>query len=199
MENNFNPIEGVDSDIPIWVQGTDKSHTINKEKMYKNLLDFKESCDKYELEFVIIFGALLGLIREGDLIDGDDDIDVACFTEVSKWRDYYKFGYVINDMVKKGYYVPSRNFCPWHDVSFIRDGQKIEIWMFSKIDNERIYDNIVRYPTKYFYTLEEIEFLGKKFKIPSNPKSFLEYTYGCKFMIPNPNGSYTLARHRNKK
>ena len=194
MNDNFNPIGNYE--IPVWEWGTRKSGMMNKEVMYKNFLDFKESCDKYDLQFVIIFGALLGLIREGDLIDHDHDIDVACFTEAPHWKDYYKFGYVIEDMERKGFYVTDKKFCPWHDIGFTREGEKIEIWMFSKIDQERIYNQIVRYPTEYFDTLEEIEFLGKKFKIPSNPKLFLEYTYGDKWMIPNPKGAYTLARHK---
>ena len=191
-----------DPNIPLWQWGERKSlktGKMNKPVMYQNLLDFKASCDKYNLQFVIIFGALLGLIRGGDLIDTDSDIDVMCFTEAPHWRDYYKFGYVIEDMEKKGFYVTDRKFCPWHDIGFTRGGEKIEIWMFQKIDDERLYDNIVRFPAHYFEPLNEIDFLGTKFKIPNNAESFLEYTYGESWKTPNPNGSYILESHKREK
>ena len=134
-------------------------------------------------------------IESGDLIEHDSDIDVMCFTEAPEWKDYYKFGYVIEDMEKKGFYVTDRKFCPWHDIGFVRGGEKIEIWMFTEIDDEKIYDQVVRFPKHFFKPLEEIGFLGTKFKIPNNSKKFLEYTYGEDFMTPKPKGSYVLGRY----
>lgn len=195
--NNINPMGNWE--IPIWEWGVRKDGIINKEVMYQNLLDFKRVMDNHNLLFILIFGTLLGLIREGDLISYDTDVDVACLVEdFPSWKDYYKFGYVIQDLEKEGFYVPDRRFAPWHWICFIRGGEKIEIWMLQKIDSERIYDQIVRYPAHYFENLKEIEFLKTKWKIPNNSESFLEYTYGKKWKIPNPKGSYLhgLGRRR---
>lgn len=196
MEDKFYPVGNLD--VPIWQWGERKPYIdgkktlMNKIAMYKNLLDFKDSCNKYKLDFVIIFGGLLGLIRDGDLIAHDTDLDVMCFTEAPHWKDNYKFGYVIEDMEKKGFLVTDRKFVPWHDIGFVRDGEKIEIWMFTEIDNEKIYDQVVRFPKHFFYPLEEIDFLGTKFKIPNHPKDFLKYTYGSTWETPNPKGCYVL-------
>jgi lipopolysaccharide cholinephosphotransferase len=204
MSDQFYPMN--DPEIPIWQWGVRKPFVVgsntrsfmNKSVMYKNLLDFKESCDKYKLEFVIIFGSLLGLIREGDLIDTDTDIDVMCiFKDYNHWKEHYKFGYVIEDMKKKGFYVPDRNFSPMTDIGFTRGGEKIEIWIFNDIDDEKIYNNIVRFPAHYFNPLDEIDFLGTKFKIPNNPKSFLEHTYGPTWTEKRPNGAYILAQYKH--
>jgi len=203
VEDKFYPIG--DLNTPIWQWGERKPEfngqrtLMNKKVMYKNLLDFKESCDKYNLTFVIIFGALLGIIRDGDLIEKDTDIDVMCFTEAPDWKDYYKFGYVIEDMEKKGFLVTDRKFCPWHDIGFVRGGEKIEIWMFTEIDDEKIYDQVVRFPKHFFYPLEEREFLGTKFKVPNCPETFLAYTYGDTWNIPNPKGAYILSRYHQYK
>ncbi len=37
---------------------------------------------------------------------------------------------------------------------------------------------MLRYPLKYFYPLDTINFLGNKYKIPNNVENFLSWTYG---------------------
>ena len=198
MNKEFFPMN--DWSIPTWEWGQRKSlkeGKMDKQTMYRNLIDFKESCDKYNLQFVIIFGALLGLIKQGDLIDHDSDIDVMCFTEVSHWKDYYKFGYVIENMKKKGFYVTDRKWCPFHDIGFTRGGEKIEIWMFQKIDNERVYNSIARFPLHFFEPLKQYKFLGTEFNIPNHPEELLDYTYGKEWRTKN-HGAYILEKYKHK-
>lgn len=177
-----------------WEIGTRKIGDMNLEVMNKNLLDFKETMDKYNIKFVLIFGGLLGLIRENHLIPWDDDVEFACFAE-----DHQKIGTVIEELKEKGFYIPDRNICPLHDHFFIRGGEKIELWWFQKIGKEWVYDNIVRYPQIYFDTLEEKEYLGINWKVPSNPELFLEITYGKDWKIPNKEGEYILGKNPIKK
>ena len=59
----------------------------NKEKSYKENLDYVSIEENFEnlvfftklishLEYFVFFGSLLGLVRENNLIEGDDDIDL---------------------------------------------------------------------------------------------------------------------------
>ena len=105
-----------------WEVGLDKSTPMNKEVMWNNMKAFKGAMDKHGIPFIIMFGGLLGLVRGGELIDGDDDVDVACFSE-----DHRKISLVIDDLKTQGFYIPEKNECPMHDHFFIRDGEKIEI------------------------------------------------------------------------
>ena len=168
-----------------WEVGLDKSTPMNKEVMWNNMKAFKESMDKHGIPFIIMFGGLLGLVRGGELIDGDDDVDVACLSE-----DHRKISLVIDDLKTQGFYIPDKNECPMHDHFFIRDGEKIEIWWFDKIGSERIYCNIVRYPAHYFETSATFNHKGINWPIPSNAKKFLELTYGPSWETPQKNGSY---------
>ena len=172
-----------------WEIGVRKDGLMNKEAMTKNLLDFKSVLDKYNVPFVLIFGGLLGIIREKNFISWDSDIDVACFNEVGR-HDHWHLKKIKEELINKGFNVVGSDVCYLHIDFFIRDGEKIEIWWFDKIDDEWIYGNTVRYPAYYFDTLSEVDFLGTKFKVPSNPEEFLERTYGKTWRIPNPKGQY---------
>ncbi len=174
-----------------WELNTRKTGKMNYEAMHKNLLAVDDCMSKYEIPHVLIFGGLLGLIRGGELIEYDDDVEFACFFE-----DHRKMKPVIEELTAKGFYIPDRNECPLHDHFFIRDMEKIELWWFQKIDQEYIYDNVVRYPKKFFDTLEEIDYLGRKWKVPSTPKEFLTVTYGADWTIPNPRGRYILGKNK---
>lgn len=184
-------IQPFDNNIVPWEQGVRLvgSEDMNKPVMYQNLIDFKSVLDSYNVSFVFIFGALLGLMREGDLISYDSDVDVACFNEFVR-KDHWKMKQIKEDLRNKGFRVIDSDVCYLHNDFFIRNGEKIEIWWFDKIDNEWIFGDTVRYPASYFDKLEEINFIGTKFKIPSNPKEFVRLTYGDKWMTPNPKAKW---------
>lgn len=184
-------IQPFDKSIVPWERGVRKNGTMNMEIMKKNLVDFKEVLDKYKVPFVIIFGGLLGLIREGRFISYDTDLDVACFNEFIR-KDHWKLKLIKEDLKKKGFYIVGNDECYLHIDFFIRDGEKIEIWWFDKIDNEWIFGDTVRYPAHYFNNLQEIKLFDITFKIPSEPEKFLEITYGKDWKIPN-----SKAKHLN--
>ena len=182
-------IQSFDENIVPWERGVRKGGAMDMKVMNENLLDFKEVLDKYNVTFVMIFGALLGLMRHGNFISCDTDVDVACFNEFVR-KDHWKLKQIKEDLTKKGFYVVSNDVCYLHIDFFIRNGEKIEIWWFDKIDDEWIFGDTVRYPAHYFDKLDEIEFLGTKFKVPSNTEDFIERTYGKNWRTPNPKASY---------
>ena len=158
---------------------------MNKEVMYKNLIDFKEVMEKHQIPFVLIFGALLGLVRDKDLLEWDNDVDVACFRE-----DKWKTNGLIEDMVKKGFELQPNT--PEHDTNFIRDGEKIEIWWFDKVNDKWVYDFNIQYEDYYFDSLDDLEFLSDLWLIPYDVEDFLKKTYGDDWRIPNRHKGYIL-------
>jgi len=187
MNNNY--IQPFDESILPWERGVRKGGIMNREVMVKNVLDFKEVLDKYSIPFVFIFGGLLGLIRQGDFIPYDTDLDVACFNEFTR-KDHWKMSKVKKELKEKGFYIADNNECYLHNDFFIRNGEKIEIWWFDKIDDEWIFGNTVRYPAYFFDKTVDIDFLGTKVKVPFNAEEFLERTYGKNWKTPNPKANY---------
>lgn len=160
---------------------------MNIDIMHHNLLDFKEVMDKHNVKFVLIFGALLGVVRGGDLIEWDNDVDVACFRP-----DKPKIDAVNEDMRKLGFQIIQYPEVPDHDNNFKRNGEKIEIWWFDDMGDEWYYDAHIRYKKNYFDNTEKINFLGKEWDVPSNKESFLDLTYGSDWRIPDRNKTYIL-------
>ena len=158
---------------------------MDRKVMYENLQEFKWVMDLYEVPFIIIFGALLGLVRDKDLIEYDNDVDVCCFREHK-----FKIMNVISEMQKRGFELQDNT--PEHDTNFIRKGEKIEIWWFDNDGEKWIYDNNIQYDRKYFDNAREISFLDKHWLIPSDTEKFLDITYGTDWRIPNKNKGYIL-------
>jgi phosphorylcholine metabolism protein LicD len=176
-----------DMTVPPWERGVRKGGEMDQRVMTDNMLKFKEVMDKHNIKFVLIFGSLLGAVRDGGLMSYDTDADVMCFAP-----DHRNMGSAVSELRYEGFVVPDRNDCPLNDHFMIRNGEKIDIWWFTKLRNEWVYDSAIKYPATYFDNLEEIDFLGAKFKVPQNPRKFLEHTYGPTWITPNPKGSYVL-------
>jgi len=177
-----------------WERGVRvKGKNMNIGVMTSNMLAFKEAMDNADIPFILIFGTLLGAIREKGFITYDSDADVACYAE-----DHQKIHGVIKELQSKGFYVPEKNECPLHDHFFINSGERIDIWWFSEIDKDWIYDKHIRYAKKFFDSPEEIDFLNTKFLVPHQPLDFLDITYGKDWTTPihikDPKSDYILDR-----
>ena len=160
---------------------------MNPELKHYNLIDFKEVMDKHGVKFVIIFGGLLGLVRGGELIEWDYDLDVMCYRP-----DKVKIGGVIEDLKKLDFTPILPPEVPEHDTNFVRNGYKIEIWWFDEVGDEWKYDDKIRYKKEFFDETEKIKFLDMDWDIPKNPKEFLTITYGESWVTPNKEGRYIL-------
>lgn len=175
------------SDLP-WEKGWRKGKIgETKEVVLKNLLEFKEVMDKYGVKFMLIMGTLLGAMREKDFIFWDDDIDLIVFHE---FKDSIEMASVRTEMRERGYWVPIEGM-PLYDDVFIKDGEKIEIWYYERIGGYRVYDcdrcNTIYFEAELVERQKEIDFLGHKFLVSSEPEKMLERIYGPNWMTPIEN------------
>lgn len=183
-------------------------HICNKKKKalhksgIKTVFDIQNILSNYKIPFFFDMGTLLGIIREGELLSHDMDIDVAIYIpleEIDKFRKYM----CDNDCKLAYSYVADRvgNV----EDSFLKNGIKFDVNYYRKDgeqdicyllyrDAERQYadDNILDVVKLRCPSIKSIllyDFKGKKVNVPENPEQYLETRYG-KWRVPDKNYVY---------
>jgi len=140
-----------------------------------NLLDLKEVFDFHGINFILVYGTLLGAVRDKYFIEYDTDTDIAIYIE-----DYNKLIIASADLLKKGFSL-IRSKYPDDLVTFMRDDEYIDIAIFRKVkinsDYFYVYQNNYVQNINFFQT-KEISFLNHTFKIPQAYTSLLTDWYG---------------------
>ncbi len=166
---------------------------MNKENAKEILLEVKSILDKNDIEFFLIWGVLLGVIRGNDFIDFDFDIDLGIKHSilVSKIKDLEK------QFIDAGFIV---KLCstPYQYDRFLKVFKKditVDIVDFNLRGDEYFHAfkfnrGCFVFPRKYFDTLDELEFLGETFKVPHNPKEYLEYVYTVSWNVEDKNWNW---------
>ena len=152
-----------------------KKFFINADISKKNLLDLKKILDIYKINFILMFGTLLGAVRDNNFIEYDSDTDIAIHID-----DFNKLINASHDLIKIGFKL-IRTKEPDDLVTFMRDDEYIDIGIFRReeINNKSyfVYQNHYEYDDNFFQTIDLI-FLDHSFKIPRSYKSLLTNWYG---------------------
>jgi len=169
-----------DLSLPSWERGVRQGGLMNKIIAHDNLMQFVNVFNSLSIKYVLIFGTLLGAIRQGDFIDHDSDTDVLCFRE-----DYPKVGIAIQKLQELGFTVPLENL-PMLDHYFIRNGEKIDInWILDNGHGEMMYADWIKWRKFHFeLPLDHMNFRGIEVSIPRYSPQLLEQTYGSDWLIP---------------
>lgn len=173
MEFDYEPIELT----------YESSKPLDKVIATENLLDFKKILEKYECKFALMYGTLLGAVREKGFIDHDIDIDLISFDENNLLN-------CINELRKAGF-----SFVRYEEItktySFMRNDCYIDVYIVSEIHGilKLKYYNLCGklYPKKLLKNLTKIEFIGSEFNVPSCIESNLVYLYGENWEVPISN------------
>ena len=152
---------------------------IDKQIANENLQLLKEICDRNHFQFILMFGTLLGAVREHDFIDHDEDIDL-----VMDFSDLSGFLGILFELRENGFEMARferRGF-----LSIIRKGEYIDIYFFQPYPN----DTELRYccqdicEKKYVEELAPLEFLGNTYMAPKDYEGYLEHQYGKNWRTP---------------
>ena len=152
-----------------------------------NLLEVKKILDARNVQFGLMYGTLLGAIRENNFITHDEDIDLFVLEENKS--DLFNS---LHDLIFQGFLV-----CRCDEVllSIIKDDVYIDFYFFKKkFFYFRECASGLIYKRKYLELTNDYMFLGAKFKVPSNAKSFLKVLYGKNWLIPiknDPSSGYS--------
>jgi len=158
-----------------------RNEAINKEIARKNLLDMKKILEEHHVNFFLLYGTVLGALREKDFISHDTDTDIGIFE-----KEKANLIESIPSLLDAGFTLIRTKF-PDDLVTFMREDEYIDIGIFTKekhaLKEYYTYQgNLI--DLHFLDTLEEIEFLGEKFYVPSSTELFLEKNYGKDWRIP---------------
>ena len=158
-----------------------------------DLLKVKKALDEAGVRFFLIFGTLLGAIRDKDLILWDKDIDLGIFYEDS-WKlekaekVLEKHGILMEGKRRRKPDTPCEKF-----VLFGKTVWGIEFMTMYLIGDTYWHIDssdwrgarLIPVEKEHYDNLEEIDFLSTKFLIPSKPKVLLKKWYGSNWHIPS--------------
>ena len=181
-----------------------KKKTLNK-KWQADVLDFQAGVSAelkraFNIETFIVYGTLLGSVREGGVIDHDTDIDLAY---ISKHEEGRRAAEEITEIAK--HFAQTEEFdsrltkvgLHVHD----RANPNVRIDIFHLYFDER---GLLKFPhgiaghTEYkssqWVGLEKTKFLDYTFNIPINPEPILEHIYGSNWRTPIVGFNWDHAR-----
>jgi hypothetical protein len=149
----------------------DVEKKINKKVSRENLLILRNVLIKTQIRWSLLFGTLLGAVREGDFIEWDIDTDIFVFDE-----DKQDFLEAILQLQDHGFKVIRFNDKK-NILSIERKNDYIDFYFFKKSLLGR---NCEKYfiPKKFFVNFEEIKFFNKNFPAFNPVKEYLMFQYG---------------------
>ena len=172
-----------------------------------NLIEITKALN--EVEHFIFFGTLLGIVRDGDIIPNDDDIDI--YVDI-KYRNK-----LIKELINAGFFVdedtypnlseyflqlqiPREDLITYVDFYFFdssEDKYISEKWNFSGMIDSSY--NEIHIPKELIFPLKKFFYQDIQLSIPSKPNEVCAFLYGNEWRIPlNKNKHYTTTVINNK-
>jgi len=159
------------------IKSADSIHRKTRDIQLENLELFDSCMKQCEISYWASEGTALGLIREGNLILGDSDVDVGMYYENKE--KYYKECLPL--LLQSGFRIYRQT-----PHAVIRNNQHIDI-DFIGLDKPAMTYNWPEVPNKWFHLIEpfsRITLNDRVYNVPSI--NYIEYLYGKNWRIPIP-------------
>lgn len=175
-------IKGVPFTYEEEVMTYDNNGPLNPDDGRKMLDATQTLLSRVGVQVYLVYGTLLGAIREKAIIKGDEDIDVFTNQELQL---YDSLPYLYENGLKLFRFIPGAIYSFfWEDTRsyidiYILRPLKKSIWSiycFSLADMVT--------PKKFFQEYQDIEFLGLNCRCPKDPEKIVEYWYGKSWRVP---------------
>lgn len=174
------------------------------------LSDVYQILSRFGLRSFLIDGTLLGLVREGDYIAHDTDVDLGVFAE--EWNVEI-VGEVVKAMMMQKIMIKHMfgNFADHFEMTLFRDNLKCDLFFYRRERKWRIFhafknggkklpDDVItyEYPAEMIENLSLTSFRGSMYSIPSNYLGVLEYKYG-NWRVPIKNWDWQYGPRNVRK
>lgn len=155
-------------------------------------------------KFFFDMGTLLGIIRDGQLLKHDIDIDVGVFVDSEQQKQAIREMLVLrgNDIlysynvdgigiVEESYVHSGIKF----DINFYTREPEVDVCYLLYYDPEKVYESkdemsVVRLECSTIEDIIQIDFNGAPINIPTDSKFYLEQRYGKTWTVPDKNYVY---------
>lgn len=169
------------------------------ENIIKDLEDIKAVFDKYDVPFLIVYGALLGFYRDGNFLPGDDDIDLAVLEEVDL-KTRKAIGWTLYDLGFRPQQIAFNVFGRMEpaEIGYNGDGEtgiivcernfKFTIFFFKEemcsqhgleyVCTPKLGSvKLIASPARFYDKLDNIRINKKKYLTPAPIEDYLAFTY----------------------
>jgi hypothetical protein len=166
----------------------------------KDLETIKQVFDAHGVRVFLTYGALLGIYRDGDFIEYDDDIDL-CIIDPISYEQRKRIGWSLSDLgfmpqpisfLLYGHHEPSAPGYNGDDETGIIVCQRnirVTLFFFKEVDctdhgREMVCvplyrgTRLITTPARFFDTPDTIQYKGKTYLTPSPIKEYMVYMYG---------------------
>ena len=167
----------------VWAEVRDQYYIpemSTQSKKYQILQEFLDITNHLNLRFCITGGTLLGIFRDGDFIEWDDDIDCDCLLDDVAGKE----GELIEAMQNHKYIVRYQGGS-WPKFSFFKNGEKLSLGILIPSKSKKwVLRPEYKYPMHHFAEYEQLNFKSLDVFLPNNPEGYLRHTYGANWRIP---------------
>lgn len=145
----------------------------------QNLKDLAEVFLEKNIPCFLMFGTLLGAIRDKKFISHDKDTDVA--TSIG-WSGIF-ISQALPRLLEVGFRLGRLNS---DYASLVRQGEYIDIYFFTDDlkDRDWLINSGIKLKKSWLYPLERTNFYDFKISIPNKPEAVLKHLYGRRWRIP---------------
>lgn len=164
---------------------------IDKKLATENLLLLKDILDRNNISYVLIAGTLLGIVRENDFIDHDEDIDIALPEEYRQ-----QFFDCLHQIIDAGFNIA--RYDRRGLISIMRNCEYIDLYLFKKFRDDIRTCGGWLVPEKFILETSELKFKNTLFRVPKDYIGFLEYEYGINWQTPVVWNNYEMPRWKTK-
>ena len=155
---------------------------------HRALLALKSGLDAERVPFFLPYGTLLGIVRDGDLLPHDKDMDVGLPWDVAR-EDLMRELTNSHGFSRTGRHTPEDD--AWNIVLMHPEtGISIDLFFF-KPDGDTLLSGFNHLPVpllwrfRHFET-QPLEFLGHTWQVPNPPEQFFQDIYGSDWRSPDP-------------
>lgn len=162
---------------------------IDKEKASANLSLLRRILDRDGIRFHLAYGTTLGIIREGDFISHDEDIDIGLSEEyrsrfLSLLPELRKMGFELCRFDRRDLY------------SIMRDGEYIDLYFFRPYGEKHVVCSGLILMREFIDNLRPIRFRGEEYLIPSDHERYFVEEYGEDWRTPIQWNNYSYPTYK---